>query len=83
MPEDYECSKWYPMVLFMGDAPTVGSNPKQTLISCLGATIWATPSEQARHECIVVVPQYDTGTPVVNDKSQATEYLDITVDLIK
>ena len=83
VPEGYDRSKFYPMVLFMGDASTVGSNPTQALISCFGATVWATPYEQAKHECIVVVPQYDTGTPVVNDKSQATEYLDITVDLVK
>jgi predicted peptidase len=60
------------MVLFMGDASTVGSNPTRALISSFGATVWATPYEQAKHECIVVVPQYDTGTPVVNDKWQAT-----------
>lgn len=23
-----------------------------------GATVWATPAEQARHECIVLAPQY-------------------------
>jgi len=83
VPPDYNASKRYPLVLFMGDASRLGSNPLKTLTECYGATVWALPSEQAKHECIVVVPQYDTVRPVVNDASEASEYLDITVDLVK
>ncbi len=83
VPAGYDASRSYPLVLFMGDSSLIGSDPTKTLTSAYGATIWATPAEQAKHECIVVVPQYDTGTPVVNDSSEATEYLDITVDLVK
>ncbi len=83
IPRDYDPSKQYPLVLFMGDASKIGPDPTFALTACYGATVWATASEQAKHECFVVVPQYDTGEPVVNDDYEASEYLDITVDLVK
>jgi predicted peptidase len=83
LPADYDASKKYPLVLFMSDSSEIGSDPLKALSNCYGATVWALPSEQAKHECIVVVPQYDTGQPVVNDNSEASEYLDITIDLVK
>lgn len=82
VPSDYDASKQYPLVLFMSDSSELGSDPLKALSDCYGATVWALASEQAKHECIVVVPQYDTGEPVVNDDSEASEYLDITVDLV-
>jgi predicted peptidase len=80
VPKNYYKNKSYPMVLFMHDAGTTNTETKTTLIQGLGAVIWATPSEQAKHECFVLAPQYST--QIVNDNSEASEYLDITVDLI-
>ena len=82
VPPDYNATRQYPLVLFMHDASELNSDPLKALTDCYGATVWSLPSEQAKHECIVVVPQYDTGEPVVNDDSEFTEYLDITVDLV-
>jgi predicted peptidase len=81
VPKDYDQSKSYPMVLFMPDASATSTDPIRTLVQGLGAVIWASPSEQAKHEAFVLAPQYTTQT--VNDNSETTEYLDITVDLIK
>ncbi len=81
VPKNYDPSKKYPLVLFMHDAGAVSNNPKKTLTQGLGAVIWATPSEQAKHECFVLAPQYTT--VIADDNSQTSEQMDITVDLIK
>jgi len=80
VPKNYDKNKSYPMVLFMPDASATSTDHDRTLIQGLGAVIWATPSEQAKHESFVLAPQYTVQT--VNDNSQATDELDITVDLI-
>jgi predicted peptidase len=80
VPQQYDRNKSYPMVMFIHDAGVTSTETDRTLIQGLGAVIWATPSEQAKHECVVLAPQYDSVT--VNDKSEYTDYLDITVNLI-
>ncbi|MFN8456469.1 MAG: PHB depolymerase family esterase [Anaerolineae bacterium] len=80
IPKNYDPNKSYPLVLFMHDAGATSTEPDRTLIQGLGAGIWATPEEQAKHESFVLAPQYST--QVVNDNSEATEELDITVNLI-
>ena len=68
------------MDLFIHDAGVTSAETKTTLIQGLGAVIWATPSEQAKHECFVLAPQYNT--VMVNDQSEASNDLDIVVNLI-
>ncbi len=80
-PKNYDACKSYPLVLFIHDMGVVSVNPRNTLVQCLGAVIWATPSDQARHECFVLAPQY--ATVIVNDHSEATPELDATVALVK
>lgn len=80
VPRNYDATKTYPLVLFMHDAGVTSSETKRTLIQGLGAIVWATPQDQAKHECFVLAPQYST--QIVNDNSEASEYLDITVELI-
>ena len=81
VPKNYDPSKKYPLVLFMHDAGVVSNNPTKTLTQGLGAVIWATPSEQAKHECFVLAPQYTS--VIAGDSSTTTEPMDITVDLVK
>nr|OZC17080.1 putative esterase [Sporomusa silvacetica DSM 10669] len=80
VPNNYDKNKSYPMVLFIHDAGVTSTETKATLIQGLGAVIWATPSEQAKHECFVLAPQYASAT--VNDNSETTDDLDTTVSLI-
>lgn len=80
IPKNYNKNKTYPMVLFMHDASVVGTDFNRTLVQGLGAVIWATPSEQAKHECFVLAPQYEK--IIVNDQSEMTEEGDVTVSLI-
>lgn len=58
LPDNYDESKKYPLLFFVADASANGDNPTRNLTQGNGATIWATPEEQAKHECIVVSPQY-------------------------
>jgi len=81
VPKDYDPSKKYPLVLFMHDAGAVGDDPITSLTQGLGAVIWATPSEQEKHECFVLAPQYTT--VIADDNSKTTAAMDITVDLVK
>ncbi len=83
-PENYDKTKSYPMVLFIHDASVVGDNIFATLEHCYGASIWATPAEQAKHECFVLAPQYAKGAkPVVNDQSEYSEALPMTIRMVK
>ncbi|MDY3917969.1 MAG: hypothetical protein SOZ59_03060 [Candidatus Limivivens sp.] len=57
-PENYEESREYPLVFFVADAGANSDNPIGNLTQGNGATVWASPEEQAKHECIVLSPQY-------------------------
>lgn len=58
LPDGYEDSEEkYPMVIFIADA-SANSDEVTDPLKQTGATIWATPEEQAKHPCIVLVPQY-------------------------
>lgn len=81
VPKNYDKSKSYPMVLFIHDASVVGGDVTRTLTQGLGAVVWASPSEQAKHEAFVLAPQYDNQT--ANDNFETTKDLDATVSLLK
>lgn len=81
MPKHYDKRKSYPMVLFMHDlGETDTEETTATLVQGLGAVVWASPSDQAKHESFVLAPKYST--QVVNDNSEATDELDTTVNLV-
>lgn len=58
VPEEYDASQSYPLVLFVHDAGALGEDPKTTLLQGTGAVCFAAPEEQAKHPCFVVAPQY-------------------------
>ncbi|MGI6262549.1 MAG: esterase [Succiniclasticum sp.] len=60
LPEGYnkDAAKTYPMVVFIADASANINDPRAVLYQGNGATIWATPEEQAQHPAIVLAPQY-------------------------
>lgn len=83
LPDNYDASKKYPMVVFIADASCVSSNPKKSLTQGRGALVWADAKWQKDHPCIVLVPTY-TET-IIDDnkgKSEITDYVDMTKDLI-
>ncbi|MEH1888822.1 MAG: PHB depolymerase family esterase [Nostoc sp.] len=80
IPKNYDKSKSYPLVLFMHDAGATSTVTTTTLVQGLGAVVWASPSDQTKHESFVLAPQYST--QVVNDNSEATDDLDTTVNRV-
>ncbi len=57
VPEGYDASRRYPLVLFLHGAGESGSDNEVQLTANQGATVWAKPQEQARHPCFVLAPQ--------------------------
>lgn len=80
VPKKYDQNKSYPLVMFIHDAGAVGTETKRTLIQGNGAIVWASPSEQSKHEAFVLAPQYEN--VIVNDQSEMTEEGDITVRML-
>ncbi|MDO5290608.1 MAG: PHB depolymerase family esterase, partial [Pseudomonadota bacterium] len=70
-----------PLVLFMHDAGATSEFHTATLLQGNGATVWASPQEQAKRPCFVLAPQYDE--IIVDDQSRASDMLGITVRLLQ
>lgn len=81
VPKGYDAATSYPLVLFMHDAGVTSDITNTTLIQGLGAISFASPEDQAKHPAFVLAPQY--AEQVVDDESQATAWLDVTIDLVK
>ena len=58
LPADYDAHKKYPLLFFVADASANINAVTTPLFQGNGATVWASASEQAKHECIVLAPQY-------------------------
>ena len=80
VPEGYDSRRTYPLVLFLHDAGALSHDTSTTLKQGLGAVIWASPEDQARHPAFVLAPQYVDVT--IDDQSGASPDLDATVSLI-
>ncbi|MBI9050337.1 MAG: prolyl oligopeptidase family serine peptidase [Anaerolineaceae bacterium] len=81
LPKKYDENRSYPLVMFIHDAGVLSTDTRVTLTQGMGGFIWATSAEQAKHECFVLAPQYSNR--IVNDDSEATQDVDVTVDLVK
>lgn len=80
-PKHVEDGKVYPLVLFMADASTPGTDVTRPLTQGYGALVWATDDWQSQHPCFVLVPQY-SGV-AVNDAYQHTDEVDMVMRLVK
>lgn len=58
LPKDYDATKSYPLYFFVADASANNNYPTTPLYQGNGATIFASEAEQAKHEAIIVAPQY-------------------------
>lgn len=81
LPKNYNPAKQYPLVLFIHDAGVASGPVTHTLYQGNGATSWAEPEAQTRHECIVVAPEYPFIT--VDDNWNYSHHLDATIALLK
>lgn len=82
LPDNYDSSKKYPLLVFIADSSLVGRGTTASLEQGYGGVIWATSEDQNKHEAIVVVPVYNE--VIIDDMHgyTTTEYLDATKNLI-
>lgn len=83
LPAGYDQSKTYPMVVFIADSTSVGSDPTVSLTQGLGALVWASDEWQAVNECIVCVPSYPETVLDDHGSYTTTEYVELTKRLIE
>jgi predicted peptidase len=81
VPADYDKSKTYPLVLYIADSSLVGKDVTAPL-SQYGALIWASESEQAKHESIVLVPEFPEVIIDDHDSFTTTDYVELTTRLL-
>lgn len=79
-PKKIDAKKKYPLVMFIADASTPGSDVTLPLTQGYGALVWATPESQAKNPCYVLVPQF-SGV-AVDDNYQHTDEADIAIRLL-
>jgi predicted peptidase len=82
IPEGYDGSSAYPLVLFMPDASLVGRGASATLAQGWGGLIWATEEEQAKHPCFVLVPTFTGPDAATNDDYQVSDEAEATYRLL-
>lgn len=71
----------YPLVMFVADASTPGSDASRPLTQGYGALVWATDEWQAGHPCYVLVPQF--AGVAVNDAYEHTAEVDVAMRLLR
>ena len=83
LPEGYDASTSYPMVVFIPDASVVGRGPEAVLTQGWGALIWATAEEQAKHPSIVIAPAFPV--TILDDHTEyvTTDYVDLTPRMVE
>ena len=81
MPEGYDGTKSYPLVLFMADASTVNKEVTTPLTQGYGALEFASDRDQQEHPSFVLVPQYTTWT--VGEGEVKSEEVEMTIRLLK
>ena len=82
LPEDYDESKTYPMVVFIGDATTVGTDMEYSITQGWGGVVWATSAEQEKHEAIVLIPVFPETVIDDNNGENKSGYLELIPNMI-
>lgn len=87
LPKHYDVHKKYPLLFFIADASANTTDPKMVLVQGNGATVWADPAEQAKHECIILAPAYtrqlvDSLDMMTTDRNEWTPGLTLVTDLL-
>jgi len=80
VPEDYDPSKSYPLLMYIPDASGASKTAEELVQQYFGADVWVTASEQAKHECFVLVPAFSV--IVVDDDHNTSNEIDAAVDLL-
>ncbi|MDR0555163.1 MAG: prolyl oligopeptidase family serine peptidase [Treponema sp.] len=81
IPSGYDPSHSYPLLLFMPDASGTGKDTAYTLTQGLGAVVWASAKEQAKHPCFIIAPNFDYTN--VDDDWNVSSQVDTVAAVIK
>lgn len=78
LPEGYDESASYPMVVFIADSSCANGNAEASLTQGRGALVWATEEWQSVYPTIVAVPTYPE--TILDDHSgyTTTDYVELT-----
>ena len=80
VPEGYDGTASYPLVLFMADASTVGKEVTAPLTQGYGALEFSSDRDQQLHPSFVLVPQYTDWA--VQDDWSTTDEVEMTIRLL-
>ena len=78
LPEGYDASASYPMVVFIGDSSCAGSDATVSLTQGRGGLVWATEEWQSVNPTIVAVPTYPETILDDHGSYTTTEYVELT-----
>ncbi|MBM7643522.1 carboxylesterase family protein [Streptococcus loxodontisalivarius] len=81
IPENYDSSKSYPLVLFLHDSASVSDNATYTLEQGVGADVWASDEVQDYSQAFVLAPQFNE--VIANDDFELTGQGELIVPLIE
>lgn len=81
VPEGYDGTKSFPLLLFMADASTVGKDVTTPLTQGYGALVFASDRDQQKHPSFVLVPQYTEWA--VQDDWSTTGEVEMTIRLLQ
>lgn len=81
LPENYDESQSYPLVMFIPDSTCVGKST-ETVLKHYGCLIWASEAVQKEDPCIVLAPMYPK--VIIDDHGSytTTDYIPLTRNLI-
>ena len=78
LPEGYDASASYPMVVFIGDSSCAGNDATVSLTQGRGGLVWATEEWQTVNPTIVAVPTYPETILDDHGSYTTTEYVELT-----
>ncbi len=81
VPEAYDESQEYPLVLFITDSSLVGRETSAALTQGYGALVWASEEDQAKHPCFVAAPMYPEN--ILQAEDGVTDYVPATLHLLE
>ena len=82
LPEGYDASGSYPMVVFIGDSSCAGNDATVSLTQGRGGLVWATEEWQSVYPTIVAVPTYPETILDDHGSYTTTEYVELTMRYI-
>ncbi len=80
IPDGYDESQEYPLVLFITDSSVVGKETTAALTQGYGALVWATDEDQQKHPSFVIAPEFPEN--ILIGEGTASEYVDALLNLL-